>query len=315
MKKLFVLSVFLLFAQTINSQWIIESFDSSAGVFFKGSHPPLSLLFHNDTSHYEGTGSLRINYYVEATDGWGGYGTSSTYTPGDSTLQSIDLSSGEFLSFWYKVLQPVNLSSPGDFYLEFKLAEIDENGNRDLWYYHTDFDFSDSSGQWIQLNMPLVVAAGGNNTEGFVLQFGDGDGQLQLENIRGFEIALVYFTNGGNPPPTALGSLLIDRLELLYPSSVINEETKAPNEFALEQNYPNPFNPSTKIYYTIGSNQFVQIKVYDLLGKEVSTLVSEYRDAGSYNVDFDASNLTCGIYLYKLQAGDFVQTKKMLLMK
>lgn len=312
MKKLFILSVFLLFAQTINSQWIIESFDSLNG-FFKGSYPPLSLLFHNDTTHYEGTGSLRLDYFIEATDSWGGYAVSTTYATGDSTLECIDLSGGEFLSFWYKVLEPVNLSTPGDFYLEFKLAEIDENGYRDLWYYHTSLDFSDSSEEWIQVNMPLEVNS--NNTLGFALQFGDGDGQLQLENIRGFEMALVYSTNGGNPAPTALGSFLMDRLELIYPSSVINEDTKAPNEFALEQNYPNPFNPSTKIYYTIGSNQFVQLKIYDLLGKEIATLVNEYRDAGSYNINFDASNLTSGIYLYKLQAGDFVQTKKMLLMK
>ena len=312
MIKLFILPVFLLLAQTIDAQWIIESFDSSAGIYFKGSYPQLSLLFQNDTTHFEGTGSLRINYLVEAADSWGGYGSSSTYTPGDTTLQRVDLSGGDFLSLWYKILQPVNMSSPGQFFLEFKMAEIDEAGNRDLWYHHTALNFSDSTDQWIQLKMPLAVNS--NNTLGFALQFGDGDGLLQLENIRGFEIVFMYTTNGGNPAPTASGSLLIDKLELLYPSSV-NEETSLPNQFSLEQNYPNPFNPVTSIHFTIGNRQFVRLKIYDLLGKETGNLVNDFCEAGNYDVNFDASDLASGIYLYKLQAGDFVQTKKMLLIK
>lgn len=317
MKKLFILSVFLLFAQPINSQWIIESFDSSAGIFFKEPIPIgfNYLSFYNDTSHYEGIGSLRVEFSVEAENPWGGGITTATYALGDTSLPYYDLTNGDFLSFWYKILEPANLSIPGDFYLEFKLAEIDENGYRDLWYHHTSLDFSDSSEEWIQLNMPLIIPSSGNNRDGFVLQFGDQpEHNLDLEYIRGFEIALVYLTNGGNPPSTALGSFLMDRLELIYPTA-INDEDITPTEFALEQNYPNPFNPSTQIQFTIGSNQFVQLKVYGLLGKEIATLVNEYRNAGSYKVDFDASNLSSGIYLYKLQAGEFVQSKKMLLMK
>jgi hypothetical protein len=82
----------------------------------------------------------------------------------------------------------------------------------------------------------------------------------------------------------------------------------------LQQNYPNPFNPSTSIQYAISSTQFVTLKVYDLLGREVATLVNEEKPAGSYNVEFRMQNLelSSGIYFYKLQAGDFVETKKMI---
>jgi photosystem II stability/assembly factor-like uncharacterized protein len=90
-----------------------------------------------------------------------------------------------------------------------------------------------------------------------------------------------------------------------------------PKEFLLQQNYPNPFNPSTTIQYTISNKQFVTLKVYDLLGREVATLVNEEKAAGSYGIEFGVKSLELcsGIYFYKLQAGDFVETKKMILLK
>jgi len=90
---------------------------------------------------------------------------------------------------------------------------------------------------------------------------------------------------------------------------------KLPNEFTVEQNYPNPFNPTTNIQYSIGSKQRVLLKVFDLLGKEILTLVHEEKPAGVYKVEFNASKLSSGIYFYQLQAGDFIETKKMILMR
>ena len=84
----------------------------------------------------------------------------------------------------------------------------------------------------------------------------------------------------------------------------------APQEFALFQNYPNPFNPSTKIQYTIGNAGLVSLKVYDVLGHEVATLVNSNQEAGSYTVPFNTSeaklNLSSGVYFYRLEAGSFV---------
>jgi photosystem II stability/assembly factor-like uncharacterized protein len=98
-----------------------------------------------------------------------------------------------------------------------------------------------------------------------------------------------------------------------------NENNSTPKDFLLQQNYPNPFNPSTRIQYAISRRQFVTLKVYDLLGKEVATLVNEEKPAGSYEVEFNSAssikNLASGIYFYRLQAEDFVETKKMLLLK
>jgi len=88
-----------------------------------------------------------------------------------------------------------------------------------------------------------------------------------------------------------------------------------PKDYSLSQNYPNPFNPSTTIRYDLPKAGMVLLKVYDLLGKEVSTLVNEYKSAGSYNVEFNAGNLSSGIYFYSLTSGNFTQIKKLVFEK
>ncbi len=104
-------------------------------------------------------------------------------------------------------------------------------------------------------------------------------------------------------------------------SNVITVEFDIPLEFALGQNYPNPFNPATKIEYKIQEAGLVSLKVYDAMGKEVATLVDEEKIAGTYELEFNASRMSSGIYFYRLQvyapgrAGSFVETKKMVLMK
>jgi len=102
-------------------------------------------------------------------------------------------------------------------------------------------------------------------------------------------------------------------------SEIIEVEVLSPNKFSLEQNYPNPFNPSTVIKYTISNKQFVTLKVYDVLGNEVATLVNEQLPAGEYEVEFkpesSIKNPASGVYFYKLIAGTFSETKKMILAK
>ncbi len=89
--------------------------------------------------------------------------------------------------------------------------------------------------------------------------------------------------------------------------------TKQPSNFALHQNYPNPFNPTTTLSFAISYSSLVTLKVFDVLGKEIAVLVNENKPAGNYGVNFDASELSSGIYFYKLQAGNFSSTKKMVL--
>ena len=106
-------------------------------------------------------------------------------------------------------------------------------------------------------------------------------------------------------------------------SEIIVVEIISPEQFVHQQNYPNPFNPTTRIKYFIPNviasgakqSQLVTLKVYDVLGNEIATLVIEEKPAGSYEVQFNAGNFPSGVYYYQLKAGEFISTKKMILLK
>ena len=100
-------------------------------------------------------------------------------------------------------------------------------------------------------------------------------------------------------------------------SNEVEADINTPAQFALNQNYPNPFNPTTAISYQLAADSYVILKVYDVLGREVATLVNEYQLAGSYNYQLSTGSyqLSSGIYFYRLTAGNFYETKKLILMK
>jgi hypothetical protein len=95
----------------------------------------------------------------------------------------------------------------------------------------------------------------------------------------------------------------------------VESEMIVPEKFVLYQSYPNPFNPSTRIKYSIPNSEIVSLKVYDILGREIAVILDEYKSAGTYTIEFNASRFASGVYFYQLQAGSFVETKKMVLMK
>ena len=98
-------------------------------------------------------------------------------------------------------------------------------------------------------------------------------------------------------------------------TGVINESGLTPDKYSLSQNYPNPFNPSTTIKFDLAKNGFVSIKIFDILGREIKSLVNDNFNKGSYEVSFNASEISSGVYFYKMESGDFSQIKKMMLLK
>lgn len=136
-----------------------------------------------------------------------------------------------------------------------------------------------------------------------------------LELITGREFAIqndnkIILTGNSN------GNFATARINLSSIDVVIRTPViKSPNNFFLGYNYPNPFNSNTNIQYVVSSRQFVTLKVYDVLGNEVAVLVNEEKPAGSYDVAFDASKLASGVYYYQIKAGEFIETKKMILLK
>ena len=141
---------------------------------------------------------------------------------------------------------------------------------------------------------------------GFEVQINENDTGTRTALLRWHDQAnegwhdMSVLGNATMNPPNAIGDL--------------NEATM-PTDFALNQNYPNPFNPTTTITYSINKAAKVNLTVYNILGKEVATLVNQVQNANSYDVSFDGTNLSSGVYFYKLQVGANVETKKMVLMK
>jgi hypothetical protein len=102
---------------------------------------------------------------------------------------------------------------------------------------------------------------------------------------------------------------------VIQPTGIIASDNTVPIAYSLAQNYPNPFNPATVISYQLPVHSYVSMKVFDILGREMATLVNEKKDAGKYSVQWDASAMPSGVYFYTLQAGEYRDTKRMLLLK
>ena len=123
-------------------------------------------------------------------------------------------------------------------------------------------------------------------------------------------------TTGAGTLIGSIGFVSVSGLALTgTPVSVDGNNTTLPLVYDLSQNYPNPFNPTTSIKFQIPAKSYVTLKVYGVLGNEVKTLLNEEKEAGSYNVKLNAEDLSSGVYFYRLEAGDFVQTRKMILLK
>jgi len=148
---------------------------------------------------------------------------------------------------------------------------------------------------WTQFTVPIYYDLGSPNPETTIITF-----------------AILDTSTGESG---TIGSMAyVDDITFTSPSAV-EQVSGLPQNFNLSQNYPNPFNPSTKIEYSIPQASFVQLKVYDILGNEVATLVSEEQSAGSYRADFSGAGLSSGMYIAKLQAGNYTKTIKMTLLK
>jgi hypothetical protein len=166
------------------------------------------------------------------------------------------------------------------------------------------------------------------NTRGSDYRILVNTGPFNLNENDPVTIIVAYTIGRGNSPENSVtvAKLQSQFVQQFYQSnfddnlvSVEDEVANIPSEFILHQNYPNPFNPTTTISWQSPVSSHQSLKVYDVLGNEVATLVNEYRNAGRYSIEFNPvssiKNLASGIYFYKLQAGSFIQTKKMILMK
>jgi photosystem II stability/assembly factor-like uncharacterized protein len=153
---------------------------------------------------------------------------------------------------------------------------------------------TDEGNNWEEINIPF-----GDKVQGLLMQ-------PLIVSLFVYNNYLFVGTNGYGVWKVPLSSIITD---------IKDKNNEIPSKYTLEQNYPNPFNPTTVIKYDLPESGFVSLKVYDILGREVQTLVNGNKIKGTYEVSFNGSNLASGVYLYKLKAGNYISIKKMMLIK
>jgi len=323
-KYLLLGGLFLLVPGLISGQWVFNSFDADpywgAGQVDRWEgldEGERAIISYESEEVVAGGAAMRIDWYA-----LGGRGAYLPHFHWDS-LGVYDFSAYDSLVFWY--YNDLPQSTPGAVHMRFNLADVSDSPNgyktynfAETEYWYTFHYILDDDPIWTKVAIPLADVRddpGGNGFERTGWYGIEGNDQLDLDMIKGFQIEFDYW--GGPAGEVVTGSIILDELTLVTEggTSVEKLSFNNPKSYRLSQNYPNPFNASTKIEYTIADANFVQLKLYDVLGKEIKTLVSERMSAGKHTVYFDASDLASGIYVYQIKAGDFNDMKKMTLLK
>jgi hypothetical protein len=163
----------------------------------------------------------------------------------------------------------------------------------------------------------LLATGTGGQVVGYAMS--DDEGAYTMDGVPAGDVTVMVERDGyagaESPIPVGAADFTINSDFTLGALTGVEEESGLPAAFSLGQNYPNPFNPTTMIRYTLAAPSDVRLTVYDMLGREVTTLVNERKEAGAYDVRFDASSLASGLYFYRLKAGAFVETRKLLLLR
>lgn len=266
------------------------------------------------------TDELRAIYFIDENEGWIAGGNSIMHTT----------NAGETWENIYDVPQPAASGPYGiqDLYFSDKFNGIAAGGG----YPDNVWRTTDGGNSWLDVTWDNQWSHGGYGIYDVEFASGKfwavGSDNTYTSNYYGSMWELDY-QKGYWPAPNSLfmfdednafisgGRSFARRQRPILTSIEQNHEYGliSVSEYTLSQNYPNPFNPSTSIAYSVPSNEFVSLKVYDILGKEVAVLVNEEKSAGNYEVNFNAENLSSGIYFYVITSSNFSKTNKMILLK
>lgn len=238
----------------------------------------------------------------------------SEVSPDDSTEYEVRYDNYAHQYRAYKFPWKTNLFSTQYDSLEFGVVTVGNSLSIDVKLYNRKNDavtinevYNKDSSFYVDENLPIIIAPHDSVEVTIVFEPIENGSFADKINFRSVTdtllIARQVFVEGETAPPVS-----------------VEEEIHEPYNYSLSQNYPNPFNPSTNIEFRISDFGFVILKVYDILGNEIATLVNEDLSPGKYDIEFDLGashrpTITSGIYFYQLRAGNFNQTKKMLIVK
>ncbi len=324
MKKLyFVIGLLLLVPCLAFGQMVINSFDGhpywGGQVDRDENIETKAIISYVSDPVFSGGAAMRIDWGCTHDQSWGG-GCYLNHIRPDS--QVFDFSGYDSLIIWY--YNDIPSSLPGKVHLRFNLGEVSDApdgrncrdfGQMEYWY---SFNYIlDNPQGWNKIALPLVDKRQdplGNGFDRTGWYGAAGNDHLDLEEIKGFQFE---FSIGATQGDVAMGTIILDEMTLVSESgtSVERIPLNSLTTYSLSQNYPNPFNATTAIAYSLPEDNFVQLKLYDIKGREVKTLVNQKVPAGNHNAHFDANDLASGIYFYEIKVGDFCQIKKMTLLK
>jgi len=256
-----------------------------------------------------GTGTLTLADSAEngfsrwTTNGTWGITSSTYHSPSNSFTDSPGGNYGNNQNTYMVLANPINISSYPVTYLSFWHRYATEAGY-DFCYVEVS---SDNGTTWQTVTSYNGTLATWTQQTFDITSYANSSSQLRIRFRLQTDASVVA------------DGWYVDDIKItnycLTPVGISGNESGLPNRFALQQNYPNPFNPATVIKYQLPKQEYVSIKVFDILGKEVASLVNENKAAGYYEVEFDGSNFASGLYFYRIEAGDFKDTKKMMLVK
>jgi len=330
MRQTLTTLVVIMLACIAKSQTVFDSFDTIID-----SNYSTNLLGVNDSSRInpfeeykivsEGQGALRLEYKVELAEAWGGFATLQLRHPDSTGLWNFSGYDSLSFSFYNKV--PCNFRSETQLrIILYDASNVDDLAGTSLsgteWWYSFIRVLENDSG-WNKIVIPLKdigsAAADGYGSNGFWLTGLDGitgNYTFDLDKIRGIGIEVfaqdtIHSDHGG----IAQGEFILDNLELIGNLTSVSNTENIPERFILNQNYPNPFNPVTRITYTVPATSNISLVVYDVSGREIKTLVNGVETPGNYTVQFDGTDLSSGVYFYVISANNFIETKKLILLK